>query len=55
VIFEWDDQKAANNLKGCCMKKGDRIDEIKPVDFSGGVRGKHSESYRRGHTGMALV
>jgi hypothetical protein len=32
------------------MKKVDRIDEIKPVDFSGGVRGKHSESYRRGHT-----
>jgi len=32
------------------MKKGDRTDEIKAVDFSGGVRGKHSESYRRGHT-----
>jgi hypothetical protein len=32
------------------MKKVDSIDEIKPVDFTGGVRGKHSVSYRRGHT-----
>lgn len=32
------------------MKKAERTDEIKPVDFSGGVRGKHSASYRRGHT-----
>lgn len=32
------------------MKKVDSIDEIKTVDFNGGVRGKHSESYRRGHT-----
>ena len=32
------------------MKKVGRLDEIKPVDFSGGVRGKHSVSYRKGHT-----
>ncbi len=32
------------------MKKVDKVAEIKPVDFSGGVRGKHCESYRRGHT-----
>lgn len=32
------------------MKKVDRIDEIKPIDFSDGVRGKHSGSYRKGHT-----
>ena len=32
------------------MKKAEKVEEIKPVDFSGGVRGKHSVSYRRGHT-----
>ena len=32
------------------MKKVDKVAEIQPVDFSAGVRGKHSESYRRGHT-----
>jgi hypothetical protein len=32
------------------MKKEINTDEIKPVDFSGGVRGKHSLRYRRGHT-----
>ena len=32
------------------MKKADKIDEIKPIDFSGGMRGKHSEKYRKGHT-----
>lgn len=32
------------------MKKAIKTDDIKPVDFSGGVRGKHSEAYRRGHT-----
>ena len=32
------------------MKKVSETDEIKPVDFAGGIRGKHSASYRRGHT-----
>ncbi len=32
------------------MKKAEVCDEIKPVDFTGGVRGKHSLSYRNGHT-----
>lgn len=32
------------------MKKVDEVEEIKPVDFSGGVRGKHFVSYRKGHT-----
>jgi len=32
------------------MKKTIESEQIRPVDFSGGVRGKHSASYRRGHT-----
>lgn len=32
------------------MKKEIKADDIRPVDFSGGVRGKHSASCRRGHT-----
>ena len=32
------------------MKKEIKTDEISPVDFSVGVRGKHSAPYRRGHT-----
>jgi hypothetical protein len=32
------------------MKKPITNDEKQPVDFSGGVRGKHSAAYRRGHT-----
>ena len=32
------------------MKKITESEEIRPVDFSGGVRGKHCDAYRRGHT-----
>jgi len=32
------------------MKKVIEPEKIKPVDFTDGVRGKHSEAYRRGHT-----
>lgn len=32
------------------MKKKIKSDEIPPVDFSAGIRGKHSAAYRRGHT-----
>ena len=32
------------------MKKAINTEEIKPVNFSGGLRGKHSASYRRGHS-----
>lgn len=32
------------------MKKAINTDEIKPVDFSGGVRGKHHSSAKKGHT-----
>lgn len=32
------------------MKKEIEADDIKAVDFSGGVRGKHSAAYRRSHT-----
>ena len=32
------------------MKKVMESEEIRPVDFSGGLRGKHSAAYRRGHT-----
>jgi len=32
------------------MKKAINTDDIKPVDFSAGVRGKHSAAFRRGHT-----
>jgi hypothetical protein len=32
------------------MKKAINTDDIKPMDFSGGVRGKHSTAYRRGQT-----
>ncbi|MEI6207169.1 MAG: hypothetical protein WCP20_10325 [Desulfuromonadales bacterium] len=32
------------------MKKMAESEEIRPVDFSGGVRGRHSAEYRRGHT-----
>ncbi len=32
------------------MKKAIKTDEIKPVNFSGGLRGKHSANYRRGHS-----
>ena len=32
------------------MKKITESEEIRPVDFSGGVRGKHCAAYRRGHT-----
>ena len=37
-------------LKGDGMKKGIESEEIRPVDFSSGVRGKHCAAYRRGHT-----
>lgn len=42
-------------LNGKCMKKKNhknrQSDEMLPeYDFSGGVRGKHFESYREGHT-----
>lgn len=32
------------------MKKGISTNDIKPIDFSGGVRGKHAAGYSRGHT-----
>jgi hypothetical protein len=36
------------------MKKSRKNDEVNEMrgeyDFSGGVRGKHSEAYRKGHT-----
>jgi hypothetical protein len=32
------------------MKKKIETEEIRPVDFSGGVRGKHCAAYRAGHT-----
>jgi hypothetical protein len=32
------------------MKKTIETESIRPVDFSGGIRGKHSAAYRRGHT-----
>lgn len=32
------------------MKKAVDSDNIKQMDFSSGVRGKHSVAYRRGHT-----
>lgn len=32
------------------MKKVIETEKIHPVDFSGGLRGKHCASYRRGHT-----
>jgi hypothetical protein len=32
------------------MKKTIESAEIRPVDFSGGIRGKHCAAYRRGHT-----
>lgn len=32
------------------MKKKIETEEILPVDFSGGVRGKHCAAYRSGHT-----
>lgn len=32
------------------MKKGIESEEIRPVDFSSGVQGKHCAAYRRGHT-----
>jgi hypothetical protein len=37
-------------LKRDGMKKGIESEEIRPVDFSSGVRGKHCAAYRRGHT-----
>jgi hypothetical protein len=36
------------------MKKAIKSDDIKPQDFSAGVRGKHSSAYRRGHSTMVL-
>ena len=32
------------------MKKVMESEEIRPVDFSGGLRGKHCVAYRQGHT-----
>jgi len=32
------------------MKKTVESGKVRPVDFTGGVRGKHSAAYRRGHT-----
>jgi hypothetical protein len=32
------------------MKKVINDEDIQQVDFTGGVRGKHSVAYRRGHT-----
>jgi len=32
------------------MKKPVNTEDIKAVDFSGAVRGKHAAAYRRGHT-----
>ena len=37
-------------LKEYVMKKVIESEEIRPVDFSGGVRGKHCAAYRKGHT-----
>lgn len=32
------------------MKKASNSDDIKPVDFSGGVRGKHHAACKKGYT-----
>jgi len=32
------------------MKKATNTDDIKPVDFSGGVRGKHHAACKKGYT-----
>jgi hypothetical protein len=33
------------------VRKSDEVQEMREeYDFSGGVRGKHSEAYRKGHT-----
>jgi hypothetical protein len=47
--FEWDQNKSEKNMKKKKRNSNDS-DMRDEYDFSGGVRGKHYKSYRKGHT-----